>query len=120
MSTESSMTVLTAFIRPSMEMPVVRALHDLGHFPGFTITEVRAQGRGTGPGGAYEASAEDLTYRPMLRLQLVCRSEVAGQISRTISAAAWTGRKGDGVIYFTAAGSFTRIREVGRPEAASP
>lgn len=111
MNTESDMTLITALIRPHMEGHVVRALHDLTDFPGFTFDEVRGQGRGQG--GSYVASDEDITYHQFLELRLVCQSDQAVSICERIAAAAWTGRKGDGVIYTTPVHSFGRIREIG-------
>lgn len=114
MNTEFGMTIVTALIRPHMEGHVVRALHDQPEFPGFTVTEVRGQGRGRGAGGTYQSTEFGLTYQRHLHLQLVCRSEVAPKICHVIAEAAWTGRKGDGVVFTTDAGLFWRIREEGR------
>jgi len=119
MSTEPGMTIITALIRPNMEGPVVRALHDLPEFPGFFIIDARGQGRGRGAGGAYRASEFDLTYHRLLKLQIVCRADLADDICDTIVAAAWTGHKGDGVVFTTDAHSFVRIRDKGRPQGAS-
>lgn len=116
MNTDSKMIVVTALIRPHMEGRVVCALHDLPEFPGFSVTEVRGQGRGRGAGGSYQATEFDLTYHHFLQLQIVCRSDATDEICRTIAAAAWTGRKGDGVIFTSDAHSFLRIREAGRPK----
>lgn len=117
MSTESGMTIVTALIRPHMEEHVVRALHDLPEFPGFFFLEARGQGRGRGAGGSYAASESDLTYHHFLQLQIACRPDKASEVCNAISAAAWTGRQGDGIIFTTAATSFVRIREKGRPNA---
>jgi nitrogen regulatory protein PII len=108
------MTLITALIRPHMEGHVVRALHDLPDFPGFTFTEVRGQGRGRGQGGAYVSSDTELTYHRFLELRLVCRAELAGSICDRIASAAWTGRKGDGVVFTTPVHTLARIREIGR------
>jgi nitrogen regulatory protein PII len=113
MSTDSGMTVVTALIRPHMEGHVVRALHELPDFPGFTLTEVRGQGRGRGAGGTYQATEFGLTYQRHLQLQLICPADKAVDICRMIAAAAWTGRKGDGVVFTTGARLFWRIREEG-------
>src|SRR5581483_3351786 len=120
MSTDSPMTVITALIKPNMEGRVVRALHDLPEFPGFSLTEVRGQGRGRGVGGAYRATEYDFAYQSHLQLQMVCSAELASQICQVIAAAAWTGQKGDGVIFTTPAGSFVRIREAGHPTGERP
>lgn len=114
MTTDGDMILLTALIRPHMEGHVVRILHDLPDFPGFTFSEVRGQGRGRGQGGAYVSSETDLTYHRFLELRLVCGSERAGDICSRIAAAAWTGRKGDGVVLTTPVHTFSRIREIGR------
>ena len=116
MSTEAGMTIITALIRPHMEGRVVRALHDLPEFPGFFVVDARGQGRGRGAGGAYTATEFDLTYHRFLQLQMVCRSGLADEICDMIAAAAWTGHKGDGVVFTTDAHSFLRIREKGRPK----
>ena len=113
MSTESGMTIITALIRPHMEGHVVGALHDLPEFPGFYITDARGQGHGRGAGGAYQATEFDLTYHRYLQLQIVCANDATGKICNAIETAAWTGRKGDGVIFTAAAISFSRIRESG-------
>jgi nitrogen regulatory protein P-II 1 len=118
MSTEHVMTIVTALIRPHMEGRVVEALHGLPEFPGFFITEVRGQGRGRGAGGSYQATELDITYHRFLQLQIACRSDAADGICRAITAAAWTGRKGDGVVFTTPADSFVRIREAGGPARA--
>ena len=118
MSIEPGMTVVTALIRPHMEGRVVRALHDLPEFPGFFITSARGQGRGRGKGGAYTATEFDLTYHPFLQLQTVCRADLAATVADVIAAAAWTGNKGDGVVFAAGADVFIRIREKGRPKDA--
>ena len=115
MTIEPAMSIVTALIRPHMEGHVVRALHDLPEFPGFFITEARGQGRGRGAGGVYEATEFDLTYNRYLHVQLVCQTAIANQVCDAIAAAAWTGHKGDGVVFSTGADSFKRIREVGKP-----
>lgn len=120
MTTDPDMLLVTALIRPHMEGHVVRMLHDLPDFPGFTFTETRGQGQGRGQGGAYVSTEFDLTYHQFLELRLVCRSELAGEIRDRIASAAWTGRKGDGVVFITPVHSFARIREIGkRPEKSN-
>jgi nitrogen regulatory protein PII len=114
MTENAAMTLITALIRPHMEGHVVRALHDLPDFPGFTFDEVRGQGRGRGQGGSYVSTDTNLTYQQFLELRLVCRSELADQICDRIASAAWTGRKGDGVVFTTQVQTVARIREIGR------
>ena len=116
MSTDSNMTIVTALIRPNMEGRVISALHDLPEFPGLFISSVRGQGRGRGKGGAYLATEFDLTYHPFIQLQTVCSADLAAAIADAIAAAAWTGNKGDGVVFTSDAKAFIRIREKGQPK----
>ena len=121
MTTEPVMTIITALIKPHAEGNVVRALHDLPEFPGFSLSEVRGQGRGRGAGGAYRATEYDFAYHRHLQLQVVCRADAAHEICNAIAVAAWTGHKGDGVIFTVPVQSFVRIREAGDPaKKASP
>lgn len=118
MSTEAAMTLVTALIKPEMEGRVVRALHDLPEFPGFSVVEVRGQGRGRGRGGEYTATEYDFVYLRHLQLQIVCDAEHADEVCRTIVAAAWTGHRGDGIVFTSPVGSYARIRYSGRPAEA--
>ncbi|HQS46498.1 MAG: transcriptional regulator [Rhizobiales bacterium 24-66-13] len=111
MSTE--MKLVTACIHPHLEARVVKALHDLPEFPGFSIIELRGQGRGKGADGTYLASETDLVYQRHLQLQIVCATDAVETISRIVAEAGWTGRKGDGVIIVTPVEGFSRIREAG-------
>ncbi|MFH1556771.1 MAG: P-II family nitrogen regulator [Pseudomonadota bacterium] len=108
------MKLITAYIHPLLEARVVRALHELPEFPGFSLTEVRGQGRGRGAGGTYLASESDLLYQRHLQVQIVCAANAVAVISRALVEAAWTGRKGDGVIFVTPVEGLMRIREAGR------
>ena len=112
MSTDSSV-IITALVRPHMESRVVSALHDLPDFPGFFITRVRGQGRGRGMGGEYISNESELTYHEFIKLEIVCISASVDMICSKIVDAAWTGRKGDGVVFTSPAHSFGRIRELG-------
>jgi nitrogen regulatory protein PII len=111
MTIEPSMTLITALIKPRMEGPVVAALHNLSEFPGFSLTEVRGQGRGRGAGGAYRATEYDFTYLRHLQMQIVCKPEMAESICAAIASASSTGTKGDGVIFTSGVDTFVRIRE---------
>lgn len=105
------MTLITALIKPHMEGAVVAALHDLPEFPGFSLTELRGQGRGRGAGGTYRATEYDFTYLRHLQIQIVCNSGMVDHVCAAIASAASTGMKGDGVIFTSKVDSFVRIRE---------
>lgn len=114
MSTDEMM-IVTALIRPHMESRVVNALHELPEFPGFFITPVRGQDRGRGVGGAYVSSESELTFHQLIKIEIVCSAAAAEAVSSKIVDAAWTGHKGDGVVFTARAVSFGRIRELGTP-----
>lgn len=117
MSTDRKMTIITALIKPQVEGRVIHALHDQPEFPGFSVVEVRGQGRGRGAGGSYRATEYDFTYQRHLQLTIVCRADMAASVCDAIAKAAWTGKKGDGVIFTSDAKSFDRIRDIGEPAA---
>jgi len=114
-----ALVLITALVRPHMEGRVVGALHDLDEFPGFFVAGVRGQGRGRGAGGAYVSLESELTYHELVKFEIVCSAASADAISAKIVEAAWTGRKGDGVVFTTPVLNFGRIRELGAQREAS-
>jgi nitrogen regulatory protein P-II 1 len=117
MTDGSSKLLITALIKPNMEGHVVSALHDLPHFPGFTIHRIRGQGRGAG--GHFHATEYNFSYQEHLQIEIVCASEDADEICDRIARAAWTGSKGDGVIFTQPVADFLRIRVHGQRKGAS-
>jgi nitrogen regulatory protein PII len=113
MSDVAEMTMVTAFIKPNMEGHVVKTLHDLPEFPGFTLSEARGQGRGRGAGGEFLATEYNFSYQIHLELRVVCRTSMVDTICDAFAASAWTGNKGDGLIFTQPIGMFHRIREYG-------
>ncbi|MFG1316149.1 P-II family nitrogen regulator [Xanthobacter autotrophicus] len=110
-----ALKLVTALIHPHLEARVIKALHELPEFPGFSLTEVRGQGRGRGAGGTYVATEYDLVYQRHLRMEIVCRADAVETITEVIARAGWTGRRGDGVMFVTAVERLMRIREAGAP-----
>lgn len=104
------MKEIKAVIQPHMVSKVVRALHTLEHFPGFTLFDARGQGRGIGEGGAYVVTEDDIDYHRKALLVVICSDEGAPSIIDTIRDAAYTGNKGDGVIIVSQANMVVRIR----------
>ena len=112
------MKQVKAVIQPHMLQPVVHALHDLPHFPGLTISDVKGEGRGTGMGHAYEATVESIFNTSRKLIEVVCADELAASISDTIQKAAHTGNPGDGLIVITDVVEVRRIRSGQRQEDA--
>jgi nitrogen regulatory protein PII len=113
MSDAAELVMITAFIKPNMEGHVVKTLHELPEFPGFTLSQVRGQGRGRGAGGEFLATEYNFSYQVHLELRVVCRTAVVDRICDAIAHSAWTGSKGDGLIFTQPIGTFHRIREYG-------
>lgn len=104
------MKEIKAIIQPHMVSKVVRALHELPHFPGLTISDARGQGRGRGAGGAFKVTEDSLDYHPRTVLGILCADELAASITETIRHAAHTGHTGDGIITVTDLAEVIRIR----------
>lgn len=104
------MKEIKAIIQPHMVSKVVRALHELSHFPGLTISDARGQGRGRGAGGAFKVTEDSLDYHPRTVLDILCADELAANIVETIRQAAHTGHSGDGIITVTDLAEVIRIR----------
>lgn len=104
------MKQIKAIIRPHMLDPVIAALHELPHFPGFTVFNAGGQGRGRGQGGAFKATEESIFQDKRAVVELIATDELADSIAATIQKAAHTGHPGDGVIAITDIARVIRIR----------
>jgi len=104
------MKEIKAIIQPYIVSKVVRALHGLDHFPGFTLLDARGQGRGRGEGGSYKVTEEDIDYHRKVMIVVVCSDEFATIVTEAIQNAAHTGNKGDGIIIVSEVAEVIRIR----------
>ncbi len=92
------MKEIKAYIKPHKLADVTSGLRTVDGLTGISIVECR--GFGTGWHHAADNAGEDLLgYRKSLKLEIVCRDEIADEVVRTIADAAHTGLKGDGKIY---------------------
>ncbi len=112
------MKEIKAIIQPHMLSKVVRALHELPHFPGLTLSDARGQGRGRGAGGAFKITEDDIDYHRKVILEVVCADDLAANIAETIRQAAHTGNKGDGIIIISEPREVIRIRTGEKQEQA--
>ena len=112
------MKQVKAIIKPHMSSKVIAALHELPHFPGLTLFEVSGQGRGSGPGGAYECKVENIFENKRRVIEVICADDLADGIAKTIRQAAHTGTQGDGLIVITNIADVIRIRSDERQEKA--
>jgi nitrogen regulatory protein P-II 1 len=112
------MKEIKAVLHPHMVEKVIRALRRIKPFPGVTLMEARGQGRGAGPDGAFAVTESDIDFRDKTVMVVICRDELTDAIVETISRAARTGRRGDGVILVSQAAEVIRIRSGERDESA--
>lgn len=103
------MKQITAIIQPHMLASVEHALHQLPHFPGFTLQRAKGQGRGRAAGHAYRATEWDMEEHDKVVLLVLCSDQIAPQIVETIRRSAHTGLPGDGLIALSDVAQVLRI-----------
>lgn len=104
------MKEIRAIVQPHMLDKVVKGLHALEHFPGFTLHEASGQGRGMGPGGSYQPQEDDIFFHRRVIVEIVCSDEAANTLVESIQRDAHTGRHGDGIITVRTLDNVIRIR----------
>ena len=100
-----------AFLQPYRVSRVVHALHELPHFPGFTVFEAKGQGHGRGVRGHYAGDEEDLVYHDRRVLIVICDDHEADAIAVAIARAAHTGNKHDGIVAISNVAQVLRVGE---------
>ena len=98
---------------------VVHALHELPHFPGFTVLPAKGQGRGRGMQGHYAGTDEDLVYHERQMLIVICDDDEAEAIAKTIAWSAHTGNRHDGIVMISDVSGFLRVAETHPEDAQS-
>lgn len=103
------MKLITAVIKPFKLDDVKDALREAG-VNGMTVTEVRGFGRQGGHTETYRGAEYAIDFIPKVRLEMVVEDSKVNDAINVISAAASTGKIGDGKIWVTNVESITRIR----------
>ena len=111
------MKKIEAIIQPHKLDDVREALKNIG-VDGLTITEVRGHGRQKGHKEVYRGMEYEVDLLPKIRLETVVPDARLEEIARTISAAARTGKIGDGKIFVYDVLEAIRIRNDDTGEAA--
>ena len=111
------MKKIEAIIQPFKLDEVKQALHDLG-VEGMTIMEVRGHGRQKGHTEVYRGQEYNVDLLPKLKVEIVTPSSRFEEIISKLTAAARTGKIGDGKIFLTTVDEAIRIRNEERGEAA--
>ena len=111
------MKKIEAVIQPHKLEEVKEALKGIG-VDGMTITEVRGHGRQKGHKEVYRGMEYQVDLLPKVKVELVVAGARADEVIAALSAAAKTGKIGDGKIFVYDVADAIRIRNDDRGEAA--
>ena len=103
------MKLVTAIVKPFKLDEVREALGDLG-VAGVTVTEVKGFGRQKGHTELYRGAEYVVDFLPKVKLEIALADEMVESAVKAITAAAQTGKIGDGKIFITTLEEVIRIR----------
>ena len=93
------MKEIKAYIKAIKREAVTRALHEIEGLTGASFSDVLGFGRGKENSSGYNPDADPSGYVKHVKVEVVCRDDLANQVVETIREAAYTGLRGDGKIY---------------------
>lgn len=111
------MKKIEAIIQPFKLEEVKEALKAAG-IDGMTITEVRGHGRQKGHKETYRGQEYNVDLLPKVKVELVVAGSRAEEVVKVLTAAARTGKIGDGKLFVYEVAEAVRIRNDDRGEAA--
>jgi nitrogen regulatory protein P-II 1 len=111
------MKKIEAIIQPHKLDEVKEALIGIG-ISGMTISEVRGHGRQKGHTEVYRGAEYKVDLLPKVKLEMVVASANVSQVVETLTAAARSGKIGDGKIFVSSLEDVIRIRNGERGETA--
>ncbi|GBQ20722.1 nitrogen regulatory protein PII [Acetobacter estunensis NRIC 0472] len=114
---DADMKKIEAIIKPFKLDEVKDALHELG-LQGITVIEAKGFGRQKGHTELYRGAEYIVDFLPKMKIEVVCPDDLAERAVEAISAAARTGRIGDGKIFIIPVDDAIRIRTGERGEEA--
>ncbi|TFG82417.1 MAG: P-II family nitrogen regulator [Chromatiales bacterium] len=103
------MKLITAIIKPFRLDDVRNALSEVG-VNGMTVTEVKGFGRQRGHTELYRGAEYVVDFLPKSKVEVAVSDELVERVIEVISAAARTGKVGDGKIFVTDLIQSLRIR----------
>jgi nitrogen regulatory protein P-II 1 len=103
------MKLITAIIKPFKLDDVKNALKAAG-VAGMTVTEVQGFGRQAGHTEVYRGAEYTVDFVPKVRIELLADDDQVAGIIAALTAAAQTGKIGDGKIWTTSVDDVQRIR----------
>ena len=111
------MKKIEAIIQPFKLDDVKEALKAIG-IDGMTITEVRGHGRQKGHKEVYRGQEYNVDLLPKVKVEMVVSSTRADEVIQTLTAAARTGKIGDGKVFVYDVAEAIRIRNDDRGDTA--
>jgi nitrogen regulatory protein P-II 1 len=111
------MKKIEAIIQPHKLDEVKDALKAIG-VDGMTISEVRGHGRQKGHTETYRGAEYTVDLLPKVKLEMVAANARVEEILTALSAAAKSGKIGDGKIFVSPIEETIRIRNGDRGESA--
>ena len=111
------MKKIEAVIQPHKLDDVKDALIGIG-IEGITVSEVRGHGRQQGRTEVFRGQEYKIDFLPKVKLEMVVTAERVEQVIETVTAAARSGKIGDGKIFVSPVEDVVRIRNGERGEAA--
>ncbi|WP_028645365.1 P-II family nitrogen regulator [Nocardioides sp. URHA0020] len=111
------MKLITAVVKPH-KWEDTRAAIEAAGVTGMTVSEVSGYGRQKGHTEVYRGAEYDVALVPKIRIEIVVADEEALAIVEAISAAARTGKIGDGKVWVSPVESVVRVRTGDQGEAA--
>jgi nitrogen regulatory protein P-II 1 len=111
------MKKIEAIIQPHKLDEVKEALTGIG-VEGITISEVRGHGRQKGHKEMYRGTEYTVDFLPKVKLEIFVPDSRAEQVIETLTAAARSGKIGDGKIFISTIEEAVRIRNGDRGEGA--
>jgi len=103
------MKEIKAYIRTRKAEEVIHALEEAG-VPGFTAVEVKAIGRAVEPEREKISVEYAERVSPITKLEVVCRDEDVQRLVDIIREKAYTGHRGDGIIFVSDVNNAVKIR----------
>ena len=103
------MKLVTAVIKPFKLQEVREALTTAG-VQGLMVSEVKGYGRQSGHTEIYRGAEYVVNFVPKIKLEIAAPDAEIDKIVETISAAARTGKIGDGKIFVTELLQAMRVR----------
>ncbi|HNR58215.1 MAG: P-II family nitrogen regulator [Methanothrix sp.] len=103
------MMKVEAVIRPERLEQVKKALEEKGYV-GMTVSEVTGRGEQKGIKLQFRGRTMEVDLLPKVKIELIVKDEATDELIGTISAAARTGRPGDGRIFVIPVARSVRVR----------